>query len=105
MTPAISAVIFKFLLIFAVLACVVCIPKLKQWSKIKLQKSKVIKEEETNMRALPSIIVGLVIFAIWMSIVGNPHVVETTIGVILALAGAVYFHTQILKKIWPKKSD
>ena len=87
-----------------VLTCVVCIPKIKKWLRQKLQKSKVVKEEETNMRALPSIIVGLVIFAIWMSIVGNPHVVETTIGVILALAGAVYFHTQILKKIWPQRA-
>jgi len=105
MTPAISAIIFKFLLIFAVLACVVCIPKIKKWLQHKLQKSKVVKKKEANMRALPSIVVGLVIFAIWMSIVGNPHVVETTIGVILALAGGIYFHTQILNKIWPKKSD
>lgn len=55
------------------------------------------------MRALPSIIVGVVIFAIWLSVVGNPHVVETVIGLVLGIAGAIYFHLQLLPKIWPKQ--
>ena len=55
------------------------------------------------MRALPSIIVGVVIFAIWLSVVGNPHVVETVIGLVLGIAGAIYFHLQLLPKIWPKR--
>ena len=55
------------------------------------------------MRALPSIFVGVVIFAIWLSVVGNPHVVETVIGLLLGMAGAIYFHLQILAKVWPKK--
>ena len=56
-----------------------------------------------RMRALPSIVVGVVIFAIWLSVVGNPHVVETVIGLVLGIAGAIYFHLQLLPKIWPNR--
>lgn len=31
------------------------------------------------------IIAGLAVFGFWMSIVGNPHVVETVLGVVIAL--------------------
>lgn len=31
-----------------------------------------------------SFIVGLVVFIVWMSIVGNPHVVETVLGLIIS---------------------
>ncbi|SVD75736.1 uncharacterized protein METZ01_LOCUS428590, partial [marine metagenome] len=34
-------------------------------------------------------IVGLVVFSVWMNIVGNPHVVETVLGVGISIfAGA-----------------
>tara|TARA_B100000524_G_C23328748_1_gene253758 strand:- start:235 stop:405 length:171 start_codon:yes stop_codon:yes gene_type:complete len=39
-----------------------------------------------------SILVGVVIFGIWLSIVGNPHVVETVIGLILAFGSGFYFY-------------
>ena len=46
---------------------------------------------------LISFIAGLVVFGFWMSIVGNPHVVETVIGLILgALAWLTTF--RLLKK-------
>lgn len=36
------------------------------------------------------IIGGLAVFAIWMSIVGNPHLVETVLGILIAMiAGAL----------------
>jgi hypothetical protein len=35
-------------------------------------------------------IAGLVVFALWMAIVGNPHVVETVIGLIGALVVGVW---------------
>lgn len=101
MTPAIGAIILKFALLFAVLACIFWLLKVFRWRFTKNTQQKEVSKREPSMRALPSIVVGLIIFAIWMSIVGNPHVVETTIGVILALAGGIYFHMQILKKIWP----
>ena len=31
------------------------------------------------------IIAGLIIFGIWMNIVGNPHVAETSIGVLISV--------------------
>lgn len=37
-------------------------------------------------RLLVSTIAGLVAFLLWMSQVGNPHVVETVIGVVIGLA-------------------
>lgn len=35
------------------------------------------------MAKLIGIIVGVSTFALWLSVVGNPHVVETVIGVVL----------------------
>ena len=55
------------------------------------------------MRQLPSILVGVLIFAVWLSIVGNPHVVETVIGLVLGVGGAIYFHFKILNRFWPPK--
>lgn len=54
------------------------------------------------MRGLPSIFVGVIIFAVWLSVVGNPHVVETVLGLVLGIAGAIYFHLRILSKLWPR---
>lgn len=44
-----------------------------------------------------SIIVGLAIFGFWMSIVGNPHVVETVIGVILGIVSGVFCFNELNK--------
>jgi putative flippase GtrA len=40
-------------------------------------------------------IVGLSIFGGWMSIVGNPHVVETSIGIVIALVGGFWIFFKI----------
>jgi putative flippase GtrA len=36
------------------------------------------------------IISGLIIFGIWMNIVGNPHVVETSIGVLVSIGVGIF---------------
>ena len=37
-----------------------------------------------RIRTLLAMVSGLLFFGIWMSIVGNPHVVETVIGLVMA---------------------
>lgn len=39
----------------------------------------------SNLRSAIRIIVGLVVFLVWLSLVGNPHVVETSIGVVIGV--------------------
>jgi len=39
-----------------------------------------------------SVVSALIIFGAWMSVVGNPHVVETVIGLILALGGGIWVY-------------
>jgi len=40
--------------------------------------------------ALPlSVVIGIILFILWMNMVGNPHVVETVIGLIIGLVAAV----------------
>ena len=40
-----------------------------------------------NFRSAIRVIFGLVVFLVWLSLVGNPHVVETVIGLLLAVVG------------------
>lgn len=42
------------------------------------------------MGKLIGIIVGLVVFSIWLNVVGNPHVVETVIGLVLAVIAGLW---------------
>jgi hypothetical protein len=49
------------------------------------------------MAKIAALIVGLGIFGGWMSIVGNPHVVETIIGLALAFAGGFLAFKQLSK--------
>ncbi|EHQ58178.1 hypothetical protein OMB55_00019250 [gamma proteobacterium HIMB55] len=37
-----------------------------------------------EVRGLTSAVAGLVVFGFWMSLVGNPHVIETVIGLALS---------------------
>lgn len=37
------------------------------------------------MAKLLGLVAALVVFSGWMSIVGNPHVVETVIGIVLSI--------------------
>ena len=39
----------------------------------------------SNLRSAIRVIFGLVVFLVWLSLVGNPHVVETSIGLVLAV--------------------
>ena len=48
---------------------------------------------------IASIAIGTVIFLIWLQLVGNPHVVETVLGLVLATAGAIYVRIAILNKL------
>ena len=41
------------------------------------------------------IIAGLAVFGGWMSIVGNPHVVETVIGLIIGAGVAFWVYKKI----------
>lgn len=45
------------------------------------------------MAKIAALIAGLAVFGVWMMIVGNPHVVETVIGLLLAVVagGWVYW--------------
>lgn len=47
---------------------------------------------------IASIVIGTLIFLIWLQLVGNPHVVETVLGLVIATAGAIYVRTAILNK-------
>ena len=49
-------------------------------------------------------IAGLLVFVIWIRLVGNPHVVETVIGLVLAVAAGfwVFF---MLRKLGRKRDD
>jgi len=39
-----------------------------------------------TIRTLVRIIVGVAVFVVWLQLVGNPHVVETVIGLVIAVA-------------------
>lgn len=43
-------------------------------------------------------IVGLTVFGGWMSIVGNPHVVETTIGLVMAIGAGMWVYSSLNKE-------
>ena len=44
-----------------------------------------------------SIIIGLSVFGFWMSIVGNPHVIETIIGVIISIIAGIFSFKELYK--------
>ena len=49
-------------------------------------------------------IAGPLVFVIWIKLVGNPHVVETVIGLVLAVAAGFWvFFT--LRKLGRKRDD
>jgi len=58
-----------------------------------------------SMTKLIGLVAGLAVFALWMSVVGNPHVVETIIGIVLALV-VWFFVTHTLRRIFaPRPAD
>ncbi len=44
------------------------------------------------MAKLIALVAALAVFGVWMRIVGNPHVVETCIGLVLASAVGVWVY-------------
>lgn len=40
-------------------------------------------------------IFGLAIFGGWMSIVGNPHVIETSIGLVMAVGAGLWIYFKL----------
>lgn len=54
------------------------------------------------MAKLVALIVALAIFGSWMSVVGNPHVVETVIGVVISVIAGFwsYFFLRRLQTKW-----
>lgn len=54
------------------------------------------------MAKLLGLIVGLAVFGFWMSIVGNPHVVETVIGLLLSVIAGFwsFFALRKLRSRW-----
>ena len=48
-----------------------------------------------------TITVGLAVFLFWLNIVGNPHVVETVLGLVIGIAAAIYVRKAILNRFLP----
>ena len=55
-----------------------------------------------NFITLISIIAGLAVFGFWMNIVGNPHVVETVMGLVISIVIGVLVYRN-LKGLFSKK--
>lgn len=47
------------------------------------------------MAKIIAFIVGIGIFIGWMSIVGNPHVVETTMGLVIAIGAGIFVYIKL----------
>ncbi len=47
-----------------------------------------------NFALILAWIVGLALFGGWMSIVGNPHVVETIIGLIIGIGSGLWIYSK-----------
>lgn len=42
--------------------------------------------------------VGMAVFILWLSVVGNPHVVETVIGLVLAVVAGIWAYAKASPK-------
>jgi hypothetical protein len=49
------------------------------------------------MAKIAGIATAIIIFLIWHSLIGNPHVIETIIGLILASAGGIWAYLTVKK--------
>jgi len=49
------------------------------------------------MAKIVGVIAAVVVFLIWHSLIGNPHVVETVIGLVLAVGAGIWVYS-IAKK-------
>ena len=55
-------------------------------------------ELDVKISTVVAVILGLLFFGIWMSIVGNPHVVETVIGLVMALGIGLWAYRMMSAK-------
>jgi len=53
-------------------------------------KKKFIKE-------LISIVIGILIFILWTKLVGNPHVIETIIGIVISILLSGFIYSRLKK--------
>ena len=49
------------------------------------------------MPKILALIVALLVFSAWLSVIGNPHVVETVIGLVLAAVAGVWAYIKLRK--------
>lgn len=54
------------------------------------------------MTKILALAVALGVFAAWLSVVGNPHVVETVIGLVLAIVAGLWAYFQLKKLTGPR---
>lgn len=48
-----------------------------------------------NFALIISLVVGISIFVVWMKMVGSPHVIETCIGLVLAIGTGLWINYKI----------
>ena len=48
-----------------------------------------------KMALIISCIVGIAIFSIWMKMVGNPHMIETCMGLVIAIGVGLFVNYKI----------
>lgn len=53
------------------------------------------KKMKKKLALVASLIVGISIFAIFMRMVGSPHVIETCIGLVLAIGAGLFVNYKI----------
>jgi len=51
------------------------------------------------MAKIVGFIVGLVVFSVWMNIVGNPHVVETVLGVGISIFAGAWVWRWLVRRV------
>ncbi|MDH0144608.1 hypothetical protein [Aquipseudomonas alcaligenes] len=49
------------------------------------------------MPKILALIVALLVFSAWLSVIGNPHVVETVIGLVLAVVAGAWAYIKLRK--------
>lgn len=49
------------------------------------------------MAKIVGVIAAVVVFLIWHSLIGNPHVVETVIGLVLAVGAGIWVYSMAKK--------
>ena len=59
---------------------------------------------DKKMILLISLVFSLAVFGFWMNIVGNPHVVETVIGLVIAITVGVLVNRSLKKTFNKEKS-